>query len=124
MRLLCSCLFIFLVASFVSAEPPATTQPATRRSLSGPVVSGIQARLQSLIDVEQNAALPVTLEIQCDPDLLPAGIARLNTFLYRVHCQLRMVNASSGKQFKTEPYDPTLGMITTDDGKTFGRAGW
>ena len=116
MRLLWPCLIGLFVASASAAESVATTQPAARTSLWGGAVGGVHGRFQSAIEVQQNAALPVTLELQCDPDFLPNGITRLNTFLYPAHCQLRLVNIASGKQFNVEPYDPTSGMPVPDGG--------
>lgn len=113
------CLTATLIASCTSAKPMANLQPAAAISPWGRAAGGLKIRLESPVAVEQNAALAVTLELQCDPQLLPEGVTRLNTFLYPAHCQLRLANITTGKVFLIETYDSTRGMLVPDDGKSF-----
>jgi hypothetical protein len=113
-------LLIAGMSGIVGAAPSATqptTVPATRTSQWGQAVSGLQARVEAPVEVEQGAALPVTIELQWDPDSVPKGDAGLNTFMYPAHLQLRMVNIAATKTFAVEPYDPTSGMPCPDEGR-------
>ena len=80
------CLLAVVAAAAVAAGPsPApTTGPAAkaeRASLWGNAVDGLQARLLAPPEVEQNDLIPVRFEIASDPDRLPPGVDRLDTFL-------------------------------------------
>ena len=84
------------VAPAADSTPAASTSaaskptPAERPSLWGQAVSGVQARLFMPTEVEQDALVPIRLEIANDPDRLPAGVGRFDTFLLQTRVVVSM----------------------------------
>jgi hypothetical protein len=100
--------------SVVTVNPrPIATSPWS------PAARGLQVRAQIPGEVEQNAEIPVTLELKCEPGLLPNGISRFDTGSSSTRYQLRMVNRASGKEYTIEPYDYGGPQPMFDDGRYF-----
>jgi hypothetical protein len=95
--------------------PPAKSAILT--SEWGAVASGLQTRIQSPAEVEQNAYLPVTLELKSIPDSLPNGVTRFNPVLFSDHCQIRMVSLTTGKEFDVKPHGYS-GPMFVDTGES------
>jgi hypothetical protein len=104
-----------LVLTGQAAEP--TTRPhveETRTSPWGKAVRGLQARAQLPAQVEQNAPIEVSFEIQCKPHQLPAGVSRLNTRRLPTLLRLILTDVSTSERLVLRPYDPNGPPEPTD----------
>lgn len=114
-----------LGASSVFAGGPSiapATSPAIgpqRTSLWGNAVNGLQARLLMPAAVEQNSLIPIRFQIACDPDHLPLGVDRLDTFLLPMRVSLLMKNVKSGRTVKVRPMIPTHSIPVRNTGDDF-----
>ena len=104
-------------AASTSAAPKPT--PAERASLWGQAVNGVQARLFIPTEVEQDALVPIRLEIADDPDRLPADAARFDTFLLQTRVAVSMTNVKTKQSVTVRPPVPVNGIPTMDRGSEF-----
>ena len=115
------------VAPAADSTPAASTSaaskptPAERPSLWGQAVSGVQARLFMPTEVEQDALVPIRLEIANDPDRLPAGVGRFDTFLLQTRVVVSMTNVKTKQSLTVRPPVPVNGIPTRDTGGEFVR---
>jgi hypothetical protein len=107
--------FCFLGCSRGGGERLAVPEP--QLSPWGEARRGLALRVAAPTRIEQNLRLPVTVELRCAPEKLPAGARQLNTFLPDEYLTLRMTRLKTKEQFTVRPYDPTWGMPADDDGK-------
>src|ERR1700722_3679248 len=103
MRLTHLCLFAVILTSCPPTSPPTPTQPEASGSDWGPPVAGLQARIHIPAEVEQNADLPVTLDLKYDPASLSHGVICLN--FYNFYSRLRLISLSTGKEYDIDPFD-------------------
>jgi hypothetical protein len=104
-----------LVLAGPAAEP--TTRPhveETRTSPWGKAVHGLQARVRLPAQVEQNAPIEVSFEIECKPHQLPAGVSRLNTRRLPTLLRLTLTDVSTSDRVVLKPYDPNGPPEPTD----------
>lgn len=95
-------------------EPLAETLQTSRW---GKQHNGLRCRVVVPEQVEQGMALKVKIELECEPKNVQEGIKKLNRTLYDEHLKLFLKNEWTGQTFQVEPYDPSCGMPTFDDGK-------
>ncbi len=79
--------------------------------------NGLQCRVTVPKEIEQGMPLEAKIEFHCQPEDVPEGKKKLNTFLHSGYVTLRMRGKSAEKEVEVRPYDPTHGMEATDDGK-------
>lgn len=100
-----------LVAGCIAAAP--TTQPVQQASDWGPEVDGLRARLLAPAKIEQNVALSVSIELQCDPASLPPGVARFDRSHSDQRLRLTLTNAATGRVVELKPFD--MGLLLARD---------
>jgi hypothetical protein len=103
---------LFVLAAACTAAAPAT-QPVQTASAWGPQVDGLRARLLAPVEIEQNVALSVSVELRCDPASLPAGVARFGRSYPNKRLRLALTNAATGRVVEVKPFD--LGMLLASD---------
>jgi hypothetical protein len=121
-------LFVLASAATAPAAEPTSrpvlapaSRPSQRASLWGPAVDGVQARLFIATEVEQDALVPIRLEIADDPGHLPAGTERFDTFLLQTRVAISMTNLKTGKSVTVGPLVPVNGIPTMNMGSDFVR---
>ena len=107
-----------------AAEPaPSTTRPATtaptKASLWGEPMLGVQARLTLPAEVEQDALVPIRLEIVDDPDRLPPNTNRLDTFLLETRIAITFTGVKTRQSVTVVPPVPVNGIPTINQGTDF-----
>lgn len=110
-------------ASAAEPPPPATrpASPRFRASLWGEAIQGVQARLILPAEVEQDSLVPIRLEIVDDPDRLPPGTNRLDTFLLETRIAVTFTGVKSQQSVTVVPPVPVNGIPTMDQGTEFVR---
>jgi hypothetical protein len=99
-------LLAFVVVLAAGAGCAATaTEPVQIRSRWGPETNGLRARFQAPAEIEQNAPLAISFELQCDPKSLRAGIVRFDRFYPYPRLRLTLTNAATGRVIQLKPYD-------------------
>ena len=87
---------LFVLAAGCAAAGPAT-QPVQTASAWGPEVNGVRARLNGPAEIEQNAPLPVTFELDSAPASVPAGVTSFDRYLAYTHLRLTLTNVATGR---------------------------
>ena len=103
-----------------SAPVELVVHPAST-SAWGEAVGGLQCRATAPVEIEQGMPLETTFEVRSVPDKLEPGVKHLNTFLQDAFLTLHLKNARTGDVIAVQPYDPTLGMPQSDEGKAVER---
>lgn len=103
---------LFVLAAGCAAAGPAT-QPVQTASAWGPRVNGLRARLLVPAEIEQNVALSVSVELQCDPASLPPGIARFGRSYPNKRLRLALTNAATRRVVELKPFDLHL-LLASD----------
>jgi hypothetical protein len=99
-------LIAFVVVLAAGAGCTATaTGPVQVLSPWGPETNGLSARFQAPAEIEQNALLIFSFELQCDPHSLPAGTTRLDRFYPAPHLRLTLMNVATGRVIQLKPYE-------------------
>ena len=104
-----------------ATAPAAAAAPAERSSLWGDALGGVQARLSMPAEVEQDALVPIRLEIADDPDRLPPGADRFDTFLLQTRVAVSMTNVKTKRSVTVGPPVPANGIPTINSGNDFVR---
>ncbi len=104
------------VAAAPEPQQNSRQSPAERASLWGPVDNGVQARLFMPSEIEQDALVPIRLEIADDPDHLAAGVDRFDTFLIDTRVKVSMTNVKTQQSVTVRPPVPINGIPTKDLG--------
>jgi hypothetical protein len=107
-----SLLVLTVFGTGCAAAGPAT-HPVQMASAWGPEVNGLRARLNAPAEIEQNAPLAVSVELQCDPASLPPGIARFNRSHPVERLRLMLTNAATGRVLELKPFDLHL-LLASD----------
>ncbi len=110
-----------LVLAMIAPALAAGDEPGNRPW--GEENAGLQCRFKRPDRIEQGMPLEAEIEFRSDPKRLAAGEKWLDAFCHDASMELLMVDLQTKASITIRPYDPTLGMPVSDDGKQVEQLG-
>jgi hypothetical protein len=92
-----------LLAAGCAAAP--ATQPIQTTSAWGPQINGLRARFSAPAEIEHNALLAVSFELQSDPASVLPGVTGFDRYLVETHLRLTLTSVATGRPIEIGPYE-------------------